>query len=47
MIIHMKDTLRDGRDVGEDILESLQNHDVEAGLGCNFMISKTGASFWL
>ncbi|KAI9766930.1 MAG: 3',5'-cyclic-nucleotide phosphodiesterase pde1 [Geoglossum simile] len=47
VIIHMKDTLRDGHDIGQDILESLESHDLEAGLGCNFTISKTGASFWL
>ncbi|KAH0543238.1 hypothetical protein FGG08_002402 [Glutinoglossum americanum] len=47
VIIHMKDTLRDGHDAGRNILECLRNHEAEAGLGCNFIISKTGASFWL
>jgi cAMP phosphodiesterase len=46
-IIHMKDTLKDGQDVGVDILECLHKHDLEVGLGCNFIISRTGASFWL
>jgi hypothetical protein len=47
VIIHMKDTLKDGHDTGENILECLRNHDAKAGLGCNFIISRTGASFWL
>ena len=47
IIIHIKDTLRDGPPVSETILAQLQEHEEAAGLGCHFVISKSGESFWL
>ncbi|KAH0548000.1 hypothetical protein GP486_008258, partial [Trichoglossum hirsutum] len=47
VIIHMKDTLKDGQDVSEDIMKCLLKHDLDARLGCNFIISRSGASLWL
>ena len=47
VIIHMKDTLRDGPDVGETILAQLLEHEKEAPLGCTFVISQSGSSIWL
>ena len=47
IIIHIKDTLRDGPPVSETILAELQEHEEEAGLGCHFVISKSGESVWL
>ncbi|KAI9741756.1 MAG: 3',5'-cyclic-nucleotide phosphodiesterase pde1 [Cirrosporium novae-zelandiae] len=46
-IIHMKDTLSDGPEVGTIILSQLQEHERKVGLGCNFVITKPGASFYL
>ncbi|KAL9077552.1 MAG: hypothetical protein Q9157_003329 [Trypethelium eluteriae] len=50
VVIHVKDTLRDGPLVGENILRQLKEHEArfaEEGqpLGCEFVISKTGASY--
>ncbi|KAL9094197.1 MAG: hypothetical protein Q9165_003612 [Trypethelium subeluteriae] len=50
VVIHVKDTLRDGPLVGENILRQLKEHEArfaEDGqpLGCEFVISKTGASY--
>ncbi|KAI9808149.1 MAG: hypothetical protein M1825_004606 [Sarcosagium campestre] len=47
VIIHMKDTLRDGPALGDDILRQLQEYEVEANLGCTFVISRRGGSVWL
>ncbi|KAI4199112.1 MAG: hypothetical protein LQ346_002631 [Caloplaca aetnensis] len=47
IIIHIKDPLRDGPDIGDNILEQLQEHEAEARLGCTFAISKSGTSSWL
>ncbi|KAL8833355.1 MAG: hypothetical protein Q9170_004308 [Blastenia crenularia] len=47
IIIHIKDPLRDGPDIGDDILEQLKQHEAEAQLGCTFTISKSGTSLWL
>lgn len=47
IIIHIKDTLRDGPPVSETILAQLQEHEEEARLGCHFVISKSGESVWL
>lgn len=47
VIIHMKDTLKDGPYVGERILAQLLEHEKEAQLGCTFMISRSGTSIWL
>ena len=47
IIIHVKDTLKDGPEVGDIILSQLQEHDEAAQLGCTFVISKSGTSIWL
>jgi cAMP phosphodiesterase len=47
IIIHVKDSLKDGPPVGENILAQLQEYEKEAQLGCTFSISKTGTSIWL
>ncbi|KAL8991525.1 MAG: hypothetical protein Q9177_000062 [Variospora cf. flavescens] len=47
VIIHIKDPLRDGPDIGHTILEQLKGHEAEARLGCTFMISESGTSLWL
>ncbi|EON62152.1 hypothetical protein W97_01371 [Coniosporium apollinis CBS 100218] len=50
VIIHVKDTFMDGPLVGESILAQLLEHEAEAaeegkGLGCEFVVSKSGASY--
>ena len=47
IIIHMKDTLKDGPDAGERILAQLLEREKEAQLGCTFVISHSGTSIWL
>ncbi|KAL9615157.1 MAG: hypothetical protein Q9167_000363 [Letrouitia subvulpina] len=47
IIIHVKDALQDGPDVGETILAQLRQHEQEAQLGCTFTLSKSGDSYWL
>lgn len=47
IIIHVKDPLRDGRDIRHTILEQLKEHGAEAQLGCTFTISQCGTSLWL
>lgn len=47
IIIHVKDTLRDGPEVGDTILTQLRQHEKAVQLGCNFTISKAGSSIWL
>ncbi len=47
IIIHVKDTLKDGPPVSDNILAQLQEHEKEAQLGCTFSISKSGGSIWL
>lgn len=47
VIIHMKDMLTDGPDVGETILAQLEGYEREVGLGCTFVISEKGKSVWL
>ncbi|KAL8943161.1 MAG: hypothetical protein Q9211_001090 [Gyalolechia sp. 1 TL-2023] len=47
IIIHIKDPLRDGPDIGDSILEQLKEHEAKAQLGCTFIISKSGTSLWL
>jgi len=53
VIIHMKDTLRDGPLVGDSILRQLLEHEEAlkqadgVGLGCEFVISKVGESYWV
>ncbi|KAI2639796.1 cAMP phosphodiesterases class-II-domain-containing protein [Hypomontagnella submonticulosa] len=43
IIIHVKETLTEA-DAGNTILHELREHDKEARLGCEFIISKTGQS---
>jgi cAMP phosphodiesterase len=50
-IIHIKDTLKDGPHVSERILAELQKHETGLkergmGLGCEFVISQSGESYW-
>lgn len=47
VIIHVKETLSDGPVPGDVILEQLQEYEEEAQLGCEFIISKSGQSFYL
>lgn len=52
VIIHVKDTFKDGPYVGDTILEELNAHEQALqedgkGLGCEFIISKSGESYWL
>ncbi|KAK2608804.1 3',5'-cyclic-nucleotide phosphodiesterase pde1 [Conoideocrella luteorostrata] len=46
IIIHVKERLDDGPDVGNSIWEQLNEHEKEANLGCEFIISKSGMSFY-
>ncbi|KAK0872284.1 3',5'-cyclic-nucleotide phosphodiesterase pde1 [Friedmanniomyces endolithicus] len=52
IIIHIKDTMKDGPHVSESILADLREHearlqDVEGqGLGCEFVISQSGESYY-
>ena len=47
IIIHVKETLKDGPEPGETILAELEQAENAEQLGCNFSISKAGASIWL
>ncbi|KAI8627416.1 cAMP phosphodiesterase class-II [Xylariaceae sp. FL1651] len=47
VIIHVKDKLTDGEPPGDTILRELLEHEREAQLGCEFVISNTGQSFML
>lgn len=47
IIIHIKDTLKDGPEPGETILAQLEQAEKAEQLGCTFSISKAGASIWL
>ena len=47
IIIHVKETLKDGPEPGEKILAQLKQAEKEEQLGCTFLISKAGASIWL
>ncbi|KAJ4158456.1 uncharacterized protein LMH87_008981 [Akanthomyces muscarius] len=47
VIIHVKETLSDGPVPGDVILEQLQEYEEEAQLGCEFIVSKSGQSFYL
>lgn len=51
VIIHIKDTLKDGPHVSENVLAQLQEHeqrlcDEGSGLGCEFVVSRSGESYW-
>ena len=47
IIIHVKDTLKDGPPVGERILAELQQYEEAVQLGCTFVISVGGTSILL
>jgi cAMP phosphodiesterase len=47
VIIHVKDKLTDGRQVGENVLAELKTHEKEARLGCTFIISEPGQAVYL
>lgn len=47
IIIHVKETLKDGPEPGETILAQLEQAEKLEQLGCTFFISKAGASIWL
>lgn len=51
IVIHVKDTLMDGPLVGDRILVELENHernlaDMGKPLGCEFVVSHHGGSYW-
>ena len=51
VIIHIKDTMKDGPHVRDNILVQLQQHEETLreegkGLGCEFVISGDGESYW-
>ena len=51
VVIHVKDTFKDGPHVSESIFEELNAHeqalkDEGKGLGCEFVISKSGECYW-
>lgn len=51
VIIHVKDALSDGPPIGDVILSELKAHEERLvaqgkGLGCEFVISKSGTSYW-
>ncbi|OTA60004.1 cyclic-AMP phosphodiesterase, class-II [Hypoxylon sp. EC38] len=45
VIIHVKERLTDGESPGSKILGELLEHEKEAQLGCEFIVSKSGQSF--
>ena len=47
IVIHVKDNLKDGPNVGDTILSQLEAYENDAQLGCVFEISKAGTSVWL
>ena len=52
IIMHVKDTLKDGPHVSENILAQLNDYEARLngqgqGLGCEFVISKSGESYWV
>ena len=47
IVIHMKDSLTDGPEIGDVILEQLLEYERAVGLGCKFEISRAGGSIWL
>ena len=47
VIIHVKDTLRDGPPPGELILAQLVEWEMKTSLGCEFVLSKAGGEIWV
>lgn len=46
IIIHVKERLDDGPPVGDTILQQLLDHEKQVNLGCEFIVSKSGMSFY-
>jgi len=51
VVIHIKDTMKDGPHVRDNILAQLQDYEQRLqlqgeGLGCEFVISSSGESYW-
>jgi cAMP phosphodiesterase len=51
VVIHIKDTMKDGPHVRDNILAQLQDYEQRLqlqgeGLGCEFVISRSGESYW-
>jgi cAMP phosphodiesterase len=51
VIIHIKDTMKDGPHVRDNILAQLQDYEERLqkegqGLGCEFVVSNSGESYW-
>jgi hypothetical protein len=51
VVIHVKDDMRDGPYVGDVILKELKAHDAKLtasnrGLGCEFLVSRSGESYY-
>ena len=52
VVIHIKDTMKDGPHVRDNILAQLQDYEQRLrlrgeGLGCEFVISEAGESYWV
>ena len=47
VVIHVKDNLDDGLDIGEVILGELQQYEKEEPTGCEFVIARTGEAVYL
>jgi hypothetical protein len=52
VVIHIKDTMKDGPHVRDNILAQLQDYEQRLqhrgeGLGCEFVISRAGESYWI
>ena len=47
VIIHVKDSLKDGPPQAEIILQQLTEQEELAGLGCEIQVAKTGEAIWL
>lgn len=51
VIIHVKDTMKDGPHVKDNILSQLREHETRLqeegqGLGCEFVVAESGESYW-
>lgn len=51
VVIHIKDTMKDGPHASENILAQLKEHEAKLAekgspLGCEFVISRSGESYW-
>lgn len=46
-VIHVKDTYEDGPPIGDQILSQLEEQSKEKGLGCSFVITEQGGSYFI